>query len=80
MKKFLKIVGRVILVGVISFGFLICIIESNSSKRVSESGKEIRIKKIVSSEGHQYNLFLNDNRPFSMEHRLDCKKCFEEFD
>lgn len=79
LKNFLNIVIRAIFVGVIS-GLFICLIEYNFSKRVFESKEEIRIEKVVSSEGHQYNLFLNGNHPFSMEHRSDCKKCFEDFE
>lgn len=78
MKNFLNIVIKAIFVGVIS-GLLICVIEYNFYKQFFDT-KEIRIEKVVSSEGHQYNLFLNGNHPFSMEHRLDCKKCFEDFE
>lgn len=79
MKNFLNIIIRAICIGIIS-GLFICLIEYNFSKRVFESKEEIRIEKVVSSEGHQYNLFLNGNHPFSMEHRSDCKKCFEDFE
>ena len=79
MKNFLNLIIKAICFGIIS-GLIICLIEYNFSKRVFKSKEDIRIEKVISPEGHQYNLFLNDNRPFSMEHRLDCKKCFEEFD
>lgn len=79
MKNFLNLIIRAICLGIIS-GLLICLIEYNFSKRVFESKEEIRIEKVISSEGHQYNLFLNGNHPFSMEHCADCKKCFEDFE
>ena len=78
MKNFLNIVIRAIFVGIIS-GLLICVIEYNFYKQFFDT-KEIRIEKVVSSEGHQYNLFLNGKQPFSIEHCLDCKKCFENFE
>lgn len=79
LKNFLNLIIRVICLSIIS-GLFICLIEYNFSKRVFESKEEIRIEKVVSSEGHQYNLFLNGNYPFSMEHRADCNKCFEDFE
>lgn len=79
MKNFLNIIIRAICFGIIS-GLFICLIEYNFSKRVFESKEEIRIEKVVSSEGHQYNLFLNGKQPFSIEHCSDCKKCFEDFE
>lgn len=78
MKKFLNVIIKSIFVGVIS-GLLICVIEYNFYKKFFDT-KEIRIEKFVSSDGHQYNLFLNGNHPFSMEHCADCKKCFEDFE
>lgn len=79
MKNFLNLIIKAICFGIIS-GLIVCIIEYNFSKRVFESKEEIRIEKVISPEGHQYNLFLNGNHPFSMEHRMDCKKCFEDFE
>lgn len=79
LKNFLNLIIKAICFGIIS-GLIVCIIEYNFSKRVFKSKEEIRIEKVVSSEGHQYNLFLNGNHPFSMEHRMDCKKCFEDFE
>ena len=78
LKNFLNLIIRVICLSIIS-GLFICLIEYNFYKQFFDT-KEISIEKVVSSEGHQYNLFLNGKQPFSIEHCTNCKKCFEDFE